>query len=325
MRAGILTFHSANNFGAVLQAYALQKALFKINAESEFVEFDINDKGEDSKNPTNPFIKKLIMEGEKRGKLFDEFRKANLKISKAHKANSAQSLNDEYDIFISGSDQIWNFTVAETDERYFLPFAKETKRFSYAASFGNGAVPEIKKDFVTKQLSMFSEISVRENSGAEIVKELTGRDAHVNVDPTFLLSKDEWNEIANDIDGDYVFVYLINYDAKLYEAAKAYAKENGLEVKAITGAFIPQVGFDAFSKYGVGDFVGLIKNAKKVFTNSFHGTAISTIYEKDLSVAFLEGENADRNVRLSNLINNKDQIKEMIIESYEYLKEICRQ
>ena len=283
MRIGILTFHEADSYGAVLQAYALQTVLERLGAESELITFR-KDPEKVAKNSSNPMIRRLLDEGKKRAKLFFSFRDVT------------------YDRFLAGSDQIWNFSISEVDERYFLPFASAYKRYSYAASFGEKQIPEKMKDWCAKQLAGFAKLSVREESGRELIKELTGREALVCPDPTLLLTQEDWEKIAVPAqEQPYALLFLLQYNKEFADAAESWAKERNMALRVVTAAFMPRFGFEPWSGIGPAEWLGLISGASAVFTNSFHGAAFSLLFRKPLCVGLLEGELQNRNGRIVEL------------------------
>ena len=308
MKAGIVTFHEADNFGAVLQAYALQQTLNKLGADSLFVSFSDKTEKEGTyfpaKGPTAVFAQKIISEGKKREQLFARFREQYMKCSKDYDLKDKKLINNDFDCFIAGSDQIWNFRIPGVDERFFLTFAEDKKKYSYAASFGSEEFPEKGKAWCSEQLKSFKKISVRESSGQQIVKDLTGRDAQVSLDPTLLLSKEEWLRIVSDPgDKPYYLLFMVKYDAALHKTAKEKAAADGLELRIITAAFMPQCGFPSWSQVSVNDWVGLMAHSSGTFTNSFHGTAFSLMFERPLAVAGNAGELAKRNGRMEDILN----------------------
>ena len=304
MKAGILTFHEADNYGAVLQAYALQQTLGKLGADSEFVTSDAVPKApETASGPAAIFMKKIQAEGAKRSALFEAFRNNSLRCAPRVPKAELKSCNEMFDAFIAGSDQIWNFRIPGADERYFLPFADEGKRYSYAASFGAEEMPAQAKNWCAAQLSKFTEISVREESGRAIVQTLTGRDACVCLDPTLLLEPSEWRAMATPAQsGEYVLLFLLRYDEELVRAAKEEAQNRGVELRTVTASFLPQFGFANWSGTGPSEWVGLFAGASCVFTNSFHGTVFSLMFERPLRVAKMSGELASRNGRIEELL-----------------------
>jgi len=305
MKAGILTFHEADSYGAVLQAYALQQTLSKLGADSEFVQIQMPQATVQAQPVTGAaavFARRMQAESKKREALFADFRQKHMRIS--HTYQPADPIDDDYDRFIAGSDQIWNFRIPGADARYFLPFAKPEKRYSYAASFGADALPEKAKAWAAEQLSQFQDISVREESGCRIVKELTGREAQVCLDPTLLPDRADWEALTQqEAAPDYVLLFLLKYDEVLVAKAREEAEKRGVALRTITAAFMPQLGISAWNTTGVTDWLCAIRNARCVFTNSFHGMVFSMIFGRSLHVQRLTGELSSRNGRLEELLS----------------------
>ena len=308
MRAGIVTFHRADNFGAVLQAYALQKTLSDLGIDSEFLEFDgLERKAEPSDAPLRKgppaFVTRLREAETARAALFDAFRRRYLRCSAPLDGERAGELNDGYDVFLAGSDQIWNLGLPESDARYFLPFAAPEKRVSYAASFGTDEIPDRLKDWYAQRLAGFRAISVREERGQELVRELTGRDCAVCLDPVLLPDRGDWQALAAPRGGKpYLFLYLVGYDGELAARAKGEAERRGLALRTATAGFIPQYGLEAWSGVGVEQWLSLIAGSEAVFTNSFHCAAFSMLFGRPAATALLKGGLARRNGRLEELL-----------------------
>lgn len=305
MKIGILTFHEADSYGAVLQAYALQQTLKKLGAESEFVQIQTTQKQPSPAAPASPaaalFARRIQAESKKREALFSAFRQEYMRISRPYQP--ADPIDGDYDCFIAGSDQIWNFRIPGADARYFLPFAKPEKRFSYAASFGADELPEKARDWVAKQLSQFRGISVREASGCPIVEALTGKAAQVCLDPTLLPDREDWQKLAPETgDAPYVLLFLLKYDEALVAKAREEAQKRGIPLRVVSAAFMPQVGMDAWNTTGVTGWLSAIRNAQCVFTNSFHGMVFSMIFGRSFCVQRLTGELSSRNGRLVEML-----------------------
>lgn len=304
MNIGILTFHEADSYGAVLQAYALQHTLSKMGADSEFVQINSRKAPEQQPAMTGAaaiFARKLQEEGKKREALFAQFRSQHLKISEPYESGAA--IDDRYDSFVAGSDQIWNFRIPGADARYFLPFASPKKRYSYAASFGAEELPEQAKSWVADQLAQFREISVREESGCRIVKELTGREATLCLDPTLLVEREDWELLCEKTETEpYVLLFLLKYDEALVSKAKAEAEQRGIALRVVTAAFMPQLGMAAWNGTGVTEWLSAIRNAQCVFTNSFHGIVFSIMFGREFHVERLGGELSSRNGRIDELL-----------------------
>ena len=340
MKIGILTFHEASNYGALLQSYALQQALIKLGAEPQFV--NIQRKAQNQAPVASPFAKRIQDMKEKRDALFSQFQDKYLKQSQLF--GMQDDIDGAFDAFIAGSDQVWNLSIPEVDARYFLPFAKPGKRFSYAASFGSSSVPESSREWISKQLSLFKEITVREENGKALVKDLTGKDAKVCVDPTFLLDRDEWKAIADadkeDSQQPYLLLFLLQFDPAFVQMAQQAAKEKNLALKVVTAGFMPQLGFDAWISTSVNRWVSLISNAEHVYSDSFHAMVFSLMFGRKLNRKPLGGDLAKRNGRTEELLAlmgletdpaktiqaDPDFVKEKLSErrasSFDYLKGI---
>lgn len=339
MKIGILTFHEADNYGALLQAYALQQTIKKLGMESEFVAIEREPKQTVPQNSAAMavFMKRVAQAGEKRKEMLKQFRNTYLDISPMYRKEEVQQLNDRYSFFLAGSDQIWNFKIPEVDPRYFLPFASREKKYSYAASFGSGEIPEKVSAWCSSQLKTFRHISVREESGKKLVKSLTGAEAQVHADPALLLERADWEKISEERESNYVLLFLLVYDAEAVQRAKELALQKGAELKIVTAAFLPQLGMEAWCGTGVQEWVTLVRNAQAVVTNSFHGTVFSILFEREFEVIPLKGELSSRNGRIEELLQKtglaetrdfakaKQVIGQMRKEAYDYLREAGRE
>lgn len=308
MKTGIVTFHKADNYGAVLQAYALQKTLANLGADSVFLEFQEPAPKTESHNEAvrkgpHAFAARLREAGKARSARFEAFRNRYLRCSSPLPAEQIEELNDRYDIFVTGSDQVWNLCLPEADERYFLPFASPDKRISYAASFGMDEIPDELKEWYADRLIGFRSISVREERGRELVRELTGRDCAVCLDPVLLLDRADWQSLVTaHSKTPYLFLYMVGYDADLAARAEQEAEERGLALRTVTGGFIPQYGLASWSDVGVEQWLSLICGSGGVFTNSFHCTAFAMLFGRPVTTAMLRDGLARRNGRLEELL-----------------------
>lgn len=337
MKIGIATFHNEDNFGAVLQAFGLQKALEALGHNALLIDFP--SKKEDASLPSSPLMKRILQNQAIRKENFKAFRIANLKTE----AISIDKL-DSYDIFITGSDQVWNPAITGGKREYLLSFAEDRKRFSYAASFGSSKIGEAYRELFSSEIKKFNRVSVREKSGIELVKELSGREAESHLDPSLLLTRDEYEKVmAPQMESKpYLLLITVQNDIKLLSLAKAEAEKRGLELKTITASFFPQLGFDSWSGVKVEDYLRLIMDAELVLTSSFHGLAFSLIFEKEFMINPLINSLKTRSSRLSELMDaleigertlgeplsplDWDRIKAKLDklrgDAYSYLKEI---
>lgn len=223
-----------------------------------------------------------------------------IKWSRAVYTTNLNELNGKYDYFITGSDQVWNpyysFTGTDLD---FLTFTETDKRIAYAASFGVAELPEEKVHDFSSKLEGFEKISVREDAGADIIKTLSGKVAEVVLDPTMLLTAEQWRKIEkrppNMPNGKYTLVYSVESMSEELRCAVEKEKEKGLvvDVREIDGKE---------SAVGPSEFIYLIDNAEKMITDSFHGTVFSILFHTPFVIYNRNGINM--NSRLETLLNS---------------------
>lgn len=292
MKIGILTFHTADNYGAVLQCYALQEYLkgkghkvsvldyrnsylTRIYRKSDFRMFMANlvygHKLE---------IKSLILRNRKIPK-FASFREKHLYIDNTKFIN-VKDVPKDFDMYVIGSDQLWNYSVCGDvyDPVYWGDFRKdcEGKIITYAVSTSVKSLTEMPKDLLLKYLANFDKISVREKSLLEYLRSITDKRISVLVDPTILLDSHHWSKLAGfstmSLPEKYILVYSVrNYPGNnniMYDKALILSKKRSLPILVITKE----------TSYSPEDFVNLFKNATCVFTSSFHGTVFSVIFKR---------------------------------------------
>ena len=234
-KIGILTFHGADNLGAVLQAYALCEFIDKeINFRTEIIDYECEEVEKTRYVQGGNFVKKIPLALYYRIKRhsFDRFRKKNLMLSSnKYKKENIKKCNTMYSTFVAGSDQIWNIGCSGNDTTYFLDFVEQEKRkISYAASMGTTEIEKEKVDELKNYLNSFDAISVREASS---IKKLDlPKDTSILPDPVFLLTLEQWRRVATKrkLKKRYIFVYLIQEDVNVLTSAKKYAKENECDI-----------------------------------------------------------------------------------------------
>lgn len=211
------------------------------------------------------------------------------------------SLNNEYDLFFAGSDQIWNYRFPGTKyDDYFLRFAENKKKAAISGSFGVDVIPEEWRQTYIDGLSEFAHISVREDTGAKIVKDLTGRDVPVLVDPVMLLNQKEWLKVSRKPRVDTSKPYILKYylgDELEEEKIDHWAKENGYEVYELLNNQIPEL-YSA----GPGEFISLVANASLVASDSFHCIVFSIIFKNPFVVYARNGSGNYMTSRLDTLL-----------------------
>lgn len=321
MKVGIITFQQTNNYGAILQSYALHQKVKSFGYDVEVINYQCD-------YISKPY--RLINLKRKglfsylfgiigytcylpRGGKCNNFRKYITYSPKVDKTN-INTLSNKYDLFFTGSDQVWNYKLTNSDYNYLLEFVKDSnKKFSYAASFGISKVEEKEKSKYKVLLEDFNKITVREESGKEIVEELLDKDADVVLDPTFLLNKEQWLSVANNrkVDEDYILVYQLGLSSHLINFVKRLAKEKGCKVIYIPfplGKFIKcKINLTS----GPAEWLSLFNNAKYVVTDSFHGTVFSIIFNKNFFTE-ISKQNSGVGLRIENLLRKMGLLDRLI-------------
>ena len=287
---GILTFHNANNYGAVLQAYALQRFLRDIYGDGLVDVIDYKCAGIREQDSLRDYVAhQKIIRGtaryflaHSRIKKITAFCRENMSLSKQISTRKElPGIVADYEVLISGSDQIWNRRWTGGEDTYLQDFHNDNrKKVSYAASFGLSQLPSECVDDYRRLLGDFSHISVREESGKNIVRSLVNRESDVHIDPTLLLTRANWNAVAEKSKSKhsrkFVLAYMVPYQKSVHAKAKELAKRNRLDLLVVCNNLR-----NLFKKkVAVNEFVSMFRDAEYVVTNSFHGTAFSIIYQK---------------------------------------------
>ena len=337
-KIGIITINDYKNYGNRLQNYASQEVLKSLGYSPETI---VNIQKEkinvESSNIIGTKLKKLTLR-KVVGKIYKKFKynyfydKKNKKCNEQKEENfrvftnkyikesnysiSEGSYHEElngFDCFVVGSDQVWNPNYRSGSSIDFLTFAPIQKRVSYAASFGISSIPDKYSREYTEWLSNFSALSVREEAGANIIKKLTGRDTDVLVDPTLMLTKQQWLKISspplNKPKGQYILTYFLGEKNK---NTKKYLKR--LRYK---------YNFDIYNMADISDsesyinspseFIDLINDANLVITDSFHGCVFSVIFEKPFIVFERNsGQNNSMNSRIETLLSKFNLSSRMV-------------
>lgn len=324
-KVGILTYHSSDNYGSVLQAYALHKYLSNF-CDAEVIDYrksEVKDlykifKPMNSKfNIITNFYNALYYKKlEKQKKGFEAFRKNFINLSEREineKADLDMFVNG-YDALVCGSDQVWNFDLLDFDNSFLLDFPEFAgKKIAYAASMGPKQKSKEQVAGYKKIFENFDGISVREESAQEVLSEVMEKPIDTVIDPVFLLSKEEWTELIKDAGikekkEDYVFCYFpggVSKELEKFsvELAKKMNCKRILVVSEWRNFF--RSGKKMYDCAPV-EFVSMIKNAKAVCTSSFHGTAFSIIMDTPFYVEMASGTFDSRIARLLSVTNNID-------------------
>lgn len=295
-----VTYQDSDNYGSVLQAYALQKVIEDMGFENEIIDYrkpevaevykiikHIHNKHDFLSNIYNALNIKLLRLRKDR---FESFRENNLKLTK-RKYSTFNQLNENpplADCYVCGSDQVWNVGIVDFDETYLLQFVKEGRKLSYAASGIKEYTTTEQLLTIANQAKTFDAVSVRENIAKKRLKSITGIVVERVLDPVLLLNKDEWGKLTYDYSdrAPYMMCYFVGGVSKDFEKyTNNIAKKLGLKRILIMSDW-KNIFRSGEKRYDCGpiEFLSLIKYADLVCTNSFHGTALSIIFNKAFQV-----------------------------------------
>lgn len=317
-KVALMTWYKYRNYGTALQSTALYRIIKYLGYDVRIINYFPNkryvDKAEMSVNGViNKSVEKLkqLWLGEynttEREKLFEDYIINNLhETDVVCSMPELQQLNKSYDAFICGSDQIWSPLCF--DDKYFLSFVKDTsKMISYAPSIGSNMVRNLYvAEHMKKLLNRFPNISVRETQGANIINDLTGRYAEVVCDPTLLLNYEQWNKLIGNtkkIEKDYIICYFLGNYNKYIEYVKQLEQIFNIPAYVIP-MFRNQKGRKIPFEVGPREFISLIRNAKYVCTDSYHGMLFAINYQVPFSVLprFKENDKRNQNSRIQSLL-----------------------
>lgn len=316
-RVGLITIYHVPNYGSVLQTYATQVLLEKLGMECHIINYKYPNEWHFAQGRLRPTIKSIIghlfglkPSHRKANKLVD-FKKTHFNFTKLYKSLDELKKADwsGYDMFAVGSDQVWKAHFTLGDSAFLLSFIPDDKyRISIASSFASKSVPDKFIEKYKKYLGKFNAISVREHNGIDIVKNdlQLSCTPEVILDPTLLLSKEQWMEIVPRSNFNkkkkYILLYMLTYAFEprphIFEVIKHLQSQDDYEVIALEG-YTPKeqaMGIEMIDKTdsSIPEFIDLFANADVVVTSSFHGTAFAVNFGIPLVSIVPEGNNDDR-------------------------------
>lgn len=337
LNVGILTTFFSKNYGAALQAYATKKAIETLGYTSEFINYQktsteyyipistpkeqemqslIKKIGQKAKNFSAKLKKnqKLSDGSLIRDKEFDSFVNDYLKIGSILYTSPKDFICNvpkmPYDVFLCGSDQIWNPIVHNFDDVYYLNFPTTAKKVSYASSVAYNRFSESEIERICAAISSIDSISVREKSTVEWMQPHMKKKINHVIDPTFLLNKNEWLNLTSEkhFDKKYILVYLLNYNEQNKNTVgliSDLARKKGCRIICLpyTSIKFPK-DIEVEYRYDIApnDFIQLLNGAESVITNSFHATALSINLNIPFFVVSSRDRNKDLQTRISDLL-----------------------
>ena len=297
MKADIITMHMINNYGSVLQTYASLLMFQEMDIEAEIIDYyPPRLKGYGSfvqiYRDAKPFHKGMIKclavafvnwpSYKLQSAVFGPFVKKYISLSRRYESINELRKNPPIaDIYCTGSDQVWNNYLDDQkqfDEAYFLRFGSETiRRIAYSASFGRSDFSETELQIIGTLAQNYNSISVREQSGVEVLCKAGIEKANCCLDPTFMIDKEIWRGLAESIsENDYILVYKLHEDSAASSIAIELGRRLNKKVLRISTALHRRIkGGRTIMLPTVGEFLSYIMNASLVVTDSFHATALS--------------------------------------------------
>ena len=306
----------------MLQTFALQNVIEQLGYKAEIIDFsNAGQKQLYSVTKPNNSIKNILKNIilfpykariQKNFDSFEEFKNTEFHLSPESYSRMEQLTDSRYFFVVTGSDQVWNITIEDGDDAYYLPWVKKARKVAYAPSFGAKNVmkyadnPEKYKTY----LSDFKALSIREENGKRWIKDLVGKDVPVLLDPTLLLDASAYDRIADkslNLPDKYIFFYSPSYQKDIVHLVECVSKKYHLPVIAFnTKTFyvkgMQRTGFKLPEIENPRSYLTLIKKATLIMTTSFHGTVFPTIFRKRVWVIKNGGMFGDDD-RVKTLIN----------------------
>lgn len=339
MNVGIASCYYHRNYGSMLQAYATQRIIERlghtavtIQCQSPITYMTQSKASYYFHKVTNRDIVKtkirqyksrrrlkkhsdIIRNIDERNKCFDGFAGKYFKLSPENKnRQDLEKLSASFDAVVVGSDMLWHPINVEHDY-YTLTFVPDNvKKIAYATSFGTTLIPKYQREIYKTFLNRFQAISVREKSGIDVLESLEiNKPGTVVLDPTLLFTGTEWMEIQNEqpfVDEKYIFCYFLGVNREHRQFAEKIRELTGYKIVALQhlDEFVEEdIGYADETLYNVGpsEFVNLIRNARFVCTDSFHGTCFSILNHKKFFTfnRFKAGNTQSTNTRLDSLLS----------------------
>lgn len=299
MRIDTVTFHRADNYGAVLQCYALQHTLHKYNCQSKVVDLYSESRyyaplkgsirylhSRIIRNFRKYLMRKTVLRRKER---FERFLAENIETTRRYQTYEELVVDPpEADGYITGSDQVWNpHMYPQLVDFYMLRFAKQGQmKASYAASFGSYLPND---QFNWADLQQYSFVSVREDSAVKLLRE-KDIECSTHIDPVFLLDKKEWNVLSDkgttihrySLPDKYIFVFELLENKRMIEYASWLKEKTGYKIVCLSMLDRPFLGDVLIQDAGPDEFLYLIDRAQYVLSSSFHGSMFGLIMEKEI-------------------------------------------
>lgn len=300
LRVGIITFHRADNYGALLQTYALQDVLQENGNEAEIIDYRCEAIERAYHYRIMPRFRlnavrwmkwlyiniKHVPRLKRKAKKFERFRDEFLRLSSSYRLpEDRTTVEEKYDLIITGSDQIWNPRITHGKDDWYA-FRKKSGSavvVSYAASAGNLSLFRMYYNQYREDLERYECISVREHNLRDFLAARVNKPVYAVSDPTFLIGREKWEKMTVNPGiqaSSYIFYYDVDSNETSISVVRKLASEKKLDIVFFTDLPSGEYNKICAEDAGPGEFLGLIKSAKYVVTSSFHATVFSLIFQK---------------------------------------------
>lgn len=298
MKIGIITFTDGTNYGQRLQNYALQELLKSHGNEVYTIK---QGHTYSLRHKIKVIIKSALnikntLQKQNRKKAFARFNNRYINFYKESlPEEGSKAMSDSFDLFVAGSDQIWNPNSPFVGSNMFMQFAPKEKRATYAASFSVDSINDEKKTLFAKWISEIRNVSVRELRAVELVEELTGRKPTLNLDPTLLLEHEKWETMVNNAESTVVLPerYMISlFLGNVYrEEEELISRQTGLTL----------IRYGNYETAGPDEFLRIVRDASLVLTDSYHVTIFSLLFKTPFIVFRRQSKGGSMNSRFETL------------------------
>ncbi len=319
MKVDIITRHAVANYGSLLQSYATQRIFEKLGLDVEFIDYTRYDERAENLAKTHVKGKKwdknfifrtiytLIQTWNYSHmyKVFKKYRKGFINETKQEYGDIEELRKNppSADLYCTGSDQIWGkIGKSKYDLAYFLDFVKDKRCISYAASFGKEKIDLDLEKKLPQLLKKYAYVLVREDSAKRIVQKCGKEPVEQVLDPTFLLNKEEWEDLADKKNkyNNYVLVYQLHNNKAFNKYAKKFAKVHNKKLLRLSPSIYHKSrGGKLIYLPNQYEFLSYFKNADYILTDSFHATAFSIIFNKK----FINISPGETSTRITSILN----------------------
>ncbi len=315
-KIGLVTYYQ-RNYGSCLQAFALQQILMNNGYEVQIINYE---DGICKNIAKKIYFKSFLIRNfsyYKNVMTFYNWNKNNLNISKTiYGSKRMVKFEKKFDLFIVGSDQVWNVRENKGYDFYFLRFTNKNKRFAYAPSLGKNNIIESQKENVSTYLNGFNKLSLREMCSVNYIKDEFNLESTHVLDPTLLYDSSFWSKYIKQTNEEYIFYYTLTENNSYENYINNISKRLNIKIKNIAIINTSKNGLINVDPF---DFLSLIANAKYIVTDSFHGCLFSIIFKKQFIALkrFSDEDILSQNSRIydiMNLLNLVDRISGDVLE-----------